>query len=201
MFAFASCDKKSSDPGNFFSYAGKSYAVDSVALVEWVSNSGMSNEFSVFQFVFTNISGPDTTNLLVAVYDTLTNVLSGNYAGLDEVAAMDASRGIIPFGFIFASGIGMSNGNGFLTGHGGSIDVSVTNGDYNIKLNDISAGVYADMLDTNGDGNSGYTETGKIGGVYKGKITKYTQALSKKSATTNPLIDKLIKSSSIKIKN
>jgi hypothetical protein len=191
LFAIASCDKNN-DPDNYFSYAGKNYTVDSTYLAELVFNQGTADQLSLFQFVFTSISGPDTTSLLIAVFDTLSNTLSGNYPAIDQLAVDNNSRAIFPYGFFFGSAIALSTGNAFFTGKGGSIDISVTDGKYTIKMNDISAGVYSDIFDDNGDGKSGYTETGKIGGFFKGNLTKVTQSLSKKSAISNPLLNRLI---------
>ncbi len=191
-FAFAACDKEDNEPGNYFSYEGKNYMIDSAFVIEWVINSGMENEFTINQFLFTSVSGPDTTQLLIAVYDTLSNVLSGNYTSLDQVETETASRGILPYGFIFYSVISINNGYPFFTGKGGSLDVSVTNGNYSIKFNDISAGLYGDLLDDDVNGNSEYTETGKIGGQFNGIVEKYTEVFSKKSTKINPLFEKLI---------
>jgi len=199
-FAFAACDKEDSELDNYFSYEGKNYLIDSAFVIEWVINSGSENQFTINQFLFTSISGSDTTELLIAAYDTLSNVLGGNYPSLDQVEVDYATRGLLPFGVFFYSAISLSNGNGFLTGKGGSLDVSVTNGNYVINFNDISAGVYGDLFDEDEDGNSEYTETGKIGGQFNGIVEKYTEVFSKKSTKTNPLFEKLVQEKFSQIK-
>jgi len=199
-FAFAACDKEDNEPGNYFSYEGKNYMIDSALLIEWVVNSGLENEFTFNQFIFISIYGPDTTLFGITPYDFLSNVLGGNYPNIIQVEDDYATRGLSLLRLSIFCGIYQNNAFGYMTGKGGSLDVSVTNGNYSLNFNDISAGGYGDLFDSNGDGNTEYTETGKIGGQFNGTIEKYTWTFSKKSTKSNLLFEKLIQKKISQIK-
>ena len=184
LLAIVSCDKEKNDyPDNFFSYADKSYMIDSACLIEGVIASGTADEMSLFQLRFLNVTETDTTYLIMTLFDTLSNTLNGNYPGIDQMDVYDVNRGIIP-NQIGSSGIFLPTKKCFYTGNSGSIDISTSNNEYTIKINDLSAGIYSDVFDVNFDGNAEYTEKGKIGGFYKGNIIKYKLVFTKKNTFT-----------------
>jgi len=184
MFAIVSCDKSKIDnPDNHFSYAGTNYIVDSACLIEGVLDGGTAYEMSLFQLRFLNVTETDTTYLIMTLFDTLSNTLNGNYPGIDQMDVYDVNRGIIP-NQIGSSGIFLPTKKCFYTGNNGSIDISTSNNEYTIKINDLSAGIYSDVFDVNFDGNAEYTEKGKIGGFYKGNIIKYKLVFTKKNTFT-----------------
>jgi hypothetical protein len=184
LFIFSSCGKK--DSPNQFTYKGKAYPIDSIILNELVFNDGTASEGSIFQFGFFSINKGDTTRFLLALSDESTQELNGNYPSV--LVNSEATRRIITFGFIVVSAIGFQDDTYVYTGEGGSVDISNHNGTYTIKFNDISAGVYTDMLDANHDNNVGYTEVSTIGGSYKGVIDKTIHILTKNNSYQNPLI-------------
>lgn len=162
-----SCKKTEETPSNAFTFKGKTYPISLTALNRVVMTSD-TKETHVYQFLFGSVSGTDTTILAIAVADTLTNTLGGNYQSID--ISSDTPRGILPFVFVAASGVLMPNMDEYFTGAGGSVDISFTTGaadtTYSLNFNNISAGVYADKV----GGGYQYTEAGKINGNYKGKI-------------------------------
>lgn len=188
LFSFTSCTK-SKEKENHFSFNGKDYSINDVGLLEEVFNEGEADELSVFQFIFSNINNGDTTSLAVAVLDTNTNVLGGNYPAVD--IASESSRAIYPFGLIFFSGVFFQDNTYYLTGQGGSIDINMNNGDYSVTFNNISAGSYTD---TNQDGNLEYSEKGKVSGTYEGVIHKERQpiGLQKKDPVSLARLDAML---------
>jgi hypothetical protein len=165
------CKKKDNTPANYYSFKGKTYEiVDALMAEELFSFSAdTSKKLHIFQFIFLNVSGKDSSALYIAVADTLTNVLGGNYPSLDMQG--NASRGIFPFAWVAASGIHLYDKTEYITGAGGSIDVNSTGGTYTIKFNTISAGVYS------GQAGTQYTEVDKISGKYSGTIQTVTFTL------------------------
>jgi|WetSurMetagenome_2_1015567.scaffolds.fasta_scaffold05823_4 hypothetical protein len=184
LFIFSSCSKN--DSPNQFTYKGKAYPIDSIILNELVFNDGTATEGSIFQFGFFSINKGDTTRFLLALYDESTQELNGNYPSV--LVNSDATRRIITFAFIVVSGLGFQDDTYVYTGEGGSVDISNHSGTYTIKFNNISAGVYTDMLDTNSDDNVGYTEVSTIGGSYKGVIDKTIHILSKDNTGPSSLM-------------
>ncbi len=163
-----SCKKSEETPSNAFTFKGKTYPISLTGIRRVVLTSA-AKETHVYQFLFGSVSGTDTTVLAIAVADTLTNTLGGNYQSLDM--SSDAPRGILPFVLVAASGILMPNLDEYFTGAGGSVDISftptTTDTTYSLNFNNISAGVYADKI----GGGYQYTEAGKINGNYKGIIS------------------------------
>ncbi|MEN8120854.1 MAG: hypothetical protein ABFS35_10930 [Bacteroidota bacterium] len=186
--------KKDSDPVNHFSFQGKEYPINEAVIVELVFSEGNADELVVPVLSFTNISGQDTTGLLLSVFDEESNILGGNYSSLGQDEFESASRGIAPFALIFLSAITFQDETTYFTGHGGSLDVSVSGDNYTIKMNSISAGEYGDLLDFDEDGNFEYSEAGKIAGVYEGTINKQITVLSMDMQNSDIDINKLIKS-------
>ncbi len=180
LFSIASCDKDSDDPANHYSYQGKDYIIDSTMLVEYVIEQGTEAQFSYFQFAFIGINENDTSALFLTVYDTLTNTLAGNYPAIELLDFETSTRGIVPF----ISGILFPPETIYYTGNSGSLDVSSTDGNYTVNFNNISVGNYSENTDV-------YSETGKIGGLYKGKIAKTTQVGDKRKAISNNKFQKL----------
>jgi hypothetical protein len=176
-----SCDKNE-DPGNHFSFDGKKYSIDQVFLDKLVINQGLENEADMYQLLFLNIEGTDSTMLLVAVFDQNSNELDGNYEGIDQMS--DATRGIIPFGWFLGSAISLSSGEAYFTGAGGNMDLSATGNKYTIKLNKISAGEYNDLFDQDSNGDAEYTQVGTISGEYKGNISMHEVVLDEKKSTS-----------------
>ncbi len=187
-----SCDKKDSDPANHFTYNGKDYVIDTAAMIKLTFDKGLKSEQAVYQFMFTSIVAKDTNLLFVAVFDTLSNVLSGNYPGIDQISVDKSSRGIFPFGYIVASALSLSDDQIYFTGKGGSIDISEKDGKFNISFNAISAGVYGDILDQNTDGKTLYTQVSTISGTFNGVIIKDEEVISKKSTTKNLIPNKIL---------
>lgn len=166
LFIGFSCKKSDNSPTtNSFSFQGKTYPITNSA-VGRVILSLNSRELHVYQFLFGDVTQTDTTEMLIAVYDTVTNVLDGTYNAINQNDTV-ATRGIIPFGFVVASGIVLPNKDQYLTGAGGNIQVALSPGatdtTYTIHFNSISAGQY------NGDMTQ-YTEAGKISGYFKGTM-------------------------------
>jgi hypothetical protein len=174
--------KKDNDPANYFSFNGTKYTITGSGLIKAVFYSGTEDEFTIYQFAFDHIKGQDTTSLYVAVFDTLTNVLDGNYLSIDILS--DQVRGILPL-FTF---LRMANGDEYYNGEGGSMDVSKNNTTYNVTFNTISAGYYSDPFDSNEDGNSGYVEMDKITGEFHGNINMQVVFPSAKSGKVNERI-------------
>jgi hypothetical protein len=185
LFVIASCDKNN-DPDNYFSYAGKNYIIDSAVIEEVVVGYGTADQSSIFQFLFLSIEGEDTTALLLAALDTLSNQLGGVYQSVKQTDVESNVKVLIPFGLIAASGIMFQNGFAYLTGEGGSLEVSYASGEYDINFNEISVGNYNETLEI-------YSETGTVGGQFKGTITKYLNVTDlKKKTNTNPYFKKMI---------
>ncbi len=163
-----SCKKTEPTPSNAFTFKGKTYPISLTGISRVVLTS-TTKEIHVYQFLFGSVSGTDTTLLAIAVSDTLTTNLGGNYQSLDM--SSEAPRGILPFVLVAASGLLMPNMDQYFTGAGGSVDISFTpaaaDTTYSLNFNNISAGVYADKI----GGGYQYTEAGKINGNYKGIIT------------------------------
>jgi hypothetical protein len=180
LFTFAACDKSTDDPANHYSYGGKDYIIDTTMMVENVIDGGTEAQFSYFQLAFIGINASDTTALFITVYDTLTNTLAGNYPAIELLDFENSSRGIIPF----YSGIIFPPETIYYAGNSGSVDISSTDGNYTINFNNISVGNYNDTT-------SVYSETGKIGGLYKGKIPKTIQSGGAKKSISNNKFQKL----------
>jgi hypothetical protein len=183
ILAFASC-KKDNGPGNHFTYKGDTYPIDSVLFNEYVLNDGEADEQSIFQFMFMSIDGADTTTLMLAPIDADSQVLSGNYPGILENST--ETRGLAPFIFFAASGIFFEDDSYVLVGDGGSLDITNNSGNYTLKFNNISVGIYLDLLDSNDDGDVKYTEVGTVGGSFKGVLEKHIYALAKNNSV-NPM--------------
>ncbi|HOC47583.1 MAG: hypothetical protein KBB24_02885 [Bacteroidales bacterium] len=165
LLTLFSCSKNN-DPVNSFTFDGDEYLINDLYLIEEVFNKGASNEMHVFQFMFGNIENGDTTMLALAVLDKNVKTLSGNYPSLGYTE--DDDRCLYPFALFFISGISFDGDSYYLTGDGGSVDVTVNpDGLYSVKFNDISVGDYELMGD-----NTTYTEKGKITGSYEGAIHK-----------------------------
>ncbi|MFN8256097.1 MAG: hypothetical protein U0W24_10440 [Bacteroidales bacterium] len=191
LFVIASCDKNN-DPDNYFSYAGKNYIIDSAVIEEVVVGYGTEDQSSIFQLLFLSIDGEDTTALLLAALDTLSNQLGGVYQSVKQTEVESNARVLIPFGLIAASGIMFQNGYAYLTGDGGSLEVSYESGKYDINFNEISVGNYNETLEV-------YSETGIVGGQYKGAITKYLNVIDlEKKTKTNPYFNKILNNFKIK---
>ncbi len=60
LLSLFSCSKDD-DPENAFKFDGQEYLINDVYLIEEIFNDGANSEMHVFQFVFGNISGNDTT--------------------------------------------------------------------------------------------------------------------------------------------
>jgi hypothetical protein len=189
LFSFVSC-KKDKDAANYFSFDGKAYSVDSVAFDELVFNDGDANELSVFQFQFLSMSNGDTTRLYLAVLDRNSNTLGTNYPAIAQNSVTD-TRGIFPFGILFVSGISFEHVDGFVTSDKGSVDIKKSGSIYTFSFNDIGAGTYDDLFDSNDDNDLEYTEAGIIQGNYVGPMDKTIHILSKSNVIDNPLIKSL----------
>jgi hypothetical protein len=165
------CKKKDNTPANYYSFKGKTYEIIDALMAEelFSFSTDTSKKLHIFQFIFLNVSGKDSSALYIAVADTLTNTLGGNYSSLDMQG--NASRGIFPFAWVAASGIHLYDKTEYITGAGGSIDVNSTGVTYTINFNSISAGVYSGQTGTQ------YNETGKISGKYSGTIQTVTFTL------------------------
>ena len=108
LLSLFSCSKDD-DPENVFKFDGQEYLINDVYLIEEIFNDGANSEMHVFQFVFGNISGNDTTIFALAVYDEETNTLGGNYPSLGFTD--DDQRMINPFALFFLSGIFVDGGD------------------------------------------------------------------------------------------
>ena len=181
-----SCSKEE-DPVNAFKFNGEEYFINDVYLLEEILNSGTASEVHVFQFMFGNISGSDTTVLALAVLDANVNTLGGNYPSLGFTEA--TQRLLYPFGLLFLSGLSLDNDSYYLTGNGGSVDVTVlSNGLYRVKVNKVSIGDYSDLGD-----NTTYEEIGTVSGFYEGAIHKEVEDWGdKKSAPANARLNSLL---------
>jgi hypothetical protein len=178
VISMGSC-KKDENKTDYFSFQGKDYTIDEVALIDLVLNSGQSDETILHLLTFANNTTNDTTLAVFTLLDTKSNILSGNYPSIDQGNSNTATRAIVPFALIALSGILYQDGSSHLTGDGGSIDISVSGSQYEINMNDISVGDYADLFDSNPqDGNYGYSKAGEIKGNFSGTITKQTEILS-----------------------
>lgn len=186
---FASC-KKDDDKGNFFVFDNTIYPIDSVSLTRLIFSEGTADEQDIYQFIFYSIEPGDTTAFLAGLFDNNTNTLGGNYEAFDQNAP-GVTRGIGPFGFFFASGITFETGDPYMTGEGGSMDVSKSDGIYSISFNDISVGDYDDLFDSDNNDDSEYTEAGIVSGRYKGTIDMIKNAISKGSSTNNVIVKSL----------
>ncbi|NLE36322.1 MAG: hypothetical protein GX622_14585 [Bacteroidales bacterium] len=187
LLTLFSCSKDK-DPVNSFTYDGEEYLINDLYLIEEVFNKGATNEMHVFQFMFGNISGGDTTVLALAVLDENSNTLGGNYpsVGYDD----EVERCLHPFGLLFISGISFDGDSFYLAGDGGSVDVTVgSNGLYKVNFNNISAGTYGSMGD-----NSTYEENGIISGSYEGAIHKEVEVvgLTEKSSAAQIRLNSLL---------
>ena len=185
LLLIASCSKDNGP--DHFTYKGIDYPIDSVTLIEMVFDKGTVDEQSIFQFAFVSINGQDTTSLLLGLLDNNSNELNGNYPALIQNEET-ATRGIVPFGIIIMSGVFFQDDTYQMTGGEGSLDVKNNNGIYSVKFNKISAGVYTDLLDSNHDGNVGYTEVSTVGGSFNGPIERTLINVSKSNAGTLPLL-------------
>jgi len=171
LVTLLSCSKDD-DPVNSFKYNGENYLINDLYLLEEVFNKGTSTELHVFQFMFGNISNSDTTILAVALLDDEVNTLGGNYPSVGFTE--EAQRSVYPFGLLFLSGINLTGDTYYLTGDGGSVDVTVrSNGLYSVKINNLSIGTYSSMGD-----NTSYQEIGTVSGSYEGAIHKEVEVLS-----------------------
>jgi hypothetical protein len=165
-----SCSKDK-DPVNSFKFDGEEYLINDLYLIEEIFNEGAANEMHVFQFMFGNISGGDTTMLALAVLDENSNTLGGNYpsVGYDD----EVERCLHPYALFFISGISFDGDSFYLAGDGGSVDVTIgSNGIYSVKFNNISVGTYETMGD-----NSTFEETGTVSGSYEGAIHKEVEEM------------------------
>jgi hypothetical protein len=181
-----SCSKEE-DPGNTFTFNGEDYLINDVYLYEEVFNPGMTTEMHVFQFVFGNISGGDTTMLALAMLDPDVDIVGGNYPSLGYTE--DAMRCLYPFALFFLSGLSLDGDTFYLTGEGGSVDVTVlSNGLYRVKVNRVSIGEYSSMGD-----NASYAELGTVSGFYEGAIHKEVEEVGgTKSAPANTRLNSLL---------
>jgi len=169
FFAFASlivgCKKKDSTPANYFSFSGKTYEVSNAYMSDEIfpSVSDTARKMHVYQFIFINIAGKDTTELLLAAADTALNTLGGNYPAVDVNSKF--VRGIFPDAGLIQSRIILSDNMMYSVGAQGSLDVNQSGSNYTVKINSISAGLYSVT-------NAGihYDEIGKINGTYTGGI-------------------------------
>jgi len=181
-----SCSKDE-DPVNAFKFNGEEYLINDVYLVEEIFNSGTASEVHVFQFMFGNISGSDSTILALAVLDEDVNTVGGNYPslGYDE----DARRYLSPFAFFFLSGLSLDGDSFYLAGDGGSVDVTIlSNGLYRVKANKVSIGEYSIFGD-----NTTYVEIGTVSGFYEGAIHKEIEDWGdKKSAPADARLNSLL---------
>jgi len=188
LLSLFSCSKDD-DPENAFKFDGQEYLINDVYLLEEVFNDGTNSEMHVFQFVFGNISGNDTTTFALAVYDEETNTLGGNYPSLGFTD--DEQRMINPFALFFLSGISVDGGDTFyLTGEGGSVDVEIdNNGIYSLTFNDISVGEYESIGE-----NENYNEIGTVSGSYEGIIHKEVEEVGiAKGNVMHERLNKLLK--------
>lgn len=188
LLSLFSCSKDD-DPENAFKFDGQEYLINDVYLIEEIFNDGANSEMHVFQFVFGNISGNDTTIFALAVYDEETNTLGGNYPSLGFTD--DDQRMINPFALFFLSGIFVDGGDTFyLTGEGGSVDVEIdNNGIYSLTFNDISVGEYESIGE-----NENYNEIGTVSGSYEGIIHKEVEEVGiTKGNVMHERLNKLLK--------
>ncbi len=170
LMTLFSCSKDN-DPANSFTFDGEEYLINDLYLIEEVFNKGTSNEMHVFQFMFGNIKNGDTTMVALAVLDPDVKTLGGNYpsAGYTD----ETVRCLYPFGLFFISGISFDGDSYYLSGDGGSVDVTVgTDGLYSVSFNNISVGEYEALGE-----NSTYSETGIISGSYEGAIHKEVEVV------------------------
>jgi hypothetical protein len=189
--SFNSC-KKEDDKTNYFSFKGVDYTIDEKALVELVFNQGTADEVIMHVFLFSNNKENDTTTLMLTLLDNESNILSGNYTAIDQ-GDDAANRGIVPFAFFSLSGILFQDESYFLTGAGGSMDVSVSGTEYDISLNNIAAGNYGDLFDNDpADGNHEFAKTGEIKGNYNGVIVKETEVIGSNKSSKLGRIKQLI---------
>lgn len=181
-----SCSKEE-DPGNTFTFNGEDYLINDVFLYEEVFNPGTATEMHIFQFMFGNISGGDTTILALAVLDPDVDIVGGNYPSLGYTE--DAMRSLYPFALFFLSGLSLDGDTFYLTGEGGSVDVTVmSNGLYRVKINRVSIGEYSSMGD-----NDSYAELGTVSGFYEGAIHKEVEEVGgSKSAPANARLNSLL---------
>ena len=181
-----SCSKEE-DPGNTFTFNGEDYLINDVYLYEEVFNPGAATELHIFQFVFGNISGGDTTMLVLAVLDPDADIVGGNYPSMGFTE--DAMRSLYPFALFFLSGLSLDGDTFYLTGEGGSVDVTVlSNGLYRVKVNKVSIGEYSIMGD-----NTFYEELGTVSGFYEGAIHKEVEEVGgTKSAPANTRLNSLL---------
>jgi hypothetical protein len=198
LMTFNSCKKdKEETQTNFFSFDGKNYTINEKELIALVANSGTDSMSTMYILFFTNIAGNDTTTAFFTLFDSESNTLGGSYPSID-IGNTTATKAIVPFALFFFSGIGFQDGNLYFTGNGGSIDVTVSSNNYEITMNTISAGDYADLFDSDPeDGNFEYSEVGKIGGTFNGTIVKQTEILS---LNLNSKIEKIRKSIEERVK-
>jgi hypothetical protein len=166
------CKKKETTTPNYFSFGGKSYTITAAVLgtFQIYLSTDSPKVHNVYQMGFLSVSGTDSVTLLLAVADTATNVLTGNYPSnsLNTLA-----RGIIPEAVysLTASAISLielSKTELYYTGLGGSITIALTGSTYTISMNAISAGVYSNFNPTSGPVQ--YNEIGTISGKYTGPL-------------------------------
>jgi hypothetical protein len=170
--------KKDENKNNYFSFNGKEYTINESSLIDIILNQGEADEKIIHILIFENNKENDTTRLIFTIVDSESNLLSGNYQSFDQRNA-NADRGIIPFAFISYSGISFENGSIYLTGEGGSIDVSISGSNCEMKINSVSFGNYGDIIDSEPeDGDYEYSKVGEIDGAYVGTTIKETEILS-----------------------
>ena len=197
LLTFNSCKKDEETKTNYFSFDGKDYTINESGLVDLVFYEGTDSSMTMHIFLFDSYAINDTTSAIFTLLDAESNILSGNYPSID-MGNTTATKVIVPFAFFFFSGIEFQDETFYFTGNGGSIDIAVSGNDYDISMNDISAGEYADIFDMDPeDGDFGYTEAGKISGKFNGTINKQTQILS---LGLNNKIEKIRKSFEGKLK-
>jgi hypothetical protein len=177
LLTMFSCSKDK-DPVNSFKFDGEEYLINDLYLIEEVFNKGTSNEMHVFQFMFGNINNGDTTTLALALLDPDVKTLGGNYPSIGYTE--ETERCVYPFGLFFISGISLDGDSFYLTGDGGSVDITVgSDGLYSVSFNNISVGDY----ETLGD-NTTFTETGIISGSYEGAIHKEVEVVGSATKST-----------------
>ena len=174
LFAFAliiiGCKKKDSNPANYFSFNGTTYEI----VGAYQGGNLLAHQlldttiiYHVHQLLFTGVAGKDSAILVIALADESNTSLTGNYTSLPLYSS--ASRGIIPKGVdstfysIANSGIILNSNVEYLTGQGGSMDISLTGINYTISFNSISAGLYTNL-------GAQYDEKSKINGRYTGPL-------------------------------
>ncbi len=180
---FSACGKKDTLPANYFSFKGKTYAITDAVVERNVNDSLWGVHLD--QYGFLSVSGHDSTTFFIAVSDLPANMLTGNFPSLDISSTAD--RRIIPVSGTAATILMLPTQEVYISGSGGSMDVTVSGSTYTLKFNAISIGVYS----SNGVGGEQYLKAGEITGRYSG--IPQNAIITAYNGNSNPLMQAFLK--------